>query len=143
MIAARTIVLLVAAACASAAQAGGETLRSQVAATLGGPATICRASNNRCPSSYNQIGEVCCLASPQSSSCASFGGGLQTGTFTCGRITVQCSAIPNISLCGPAEDSVALPPSTGITLPPSTIARSSRAFLPRSLFARCKTASLC
>jgi hypothetical protein len=114
MTAARAIVLLVAAACASAAQAGGETLREQVAATLGAT-TLCRkvgSQANPCPSGFDAISGVCCSASPWANSCESWGGGL-TGTFTCGTQIVQCSDFTSLPAC-----------PTG-TLPPSTLPTGS------------------
>ena len=95
MTAARAIVLLVAAACASAAQAGGETLREQVAATLGAT-TLCQA--NPCPSGLNALNGVCRGASPTVNTCVSIGGGL-TGTFTCGTQTVQCDDLTSLPVC--------------------------------------------
>jgi hypothetical protein len=103
MTAARAIVLLVAAACASAAQAGGETLREQVAATLGAT-TLCQASP--CPSGFNTVSGFCCGASPVLFNCISIGGSV-TGTLTCGTQIVQCSALTSLPVCS------TLPPSPG------------------------------
>jgi hypothetical protein len=102
MTAARAIVLVVAAACASAAQA--ETLREQVAATLD-VTTLCQASP--CPMGFNSpsgtgfdslINRVCCGAWPMINTCVS-NGGVLTGTFTCGTQIVQCGTLTSLPAC--------------------------------------------
>ena len=117
MTAARAIVLLVAAACASAAQA--ETLREQVAATLGAT-TLCQA--NPCPSGFNYAVNGVCCSGNAFNTCVTIGG-MVTGSFICGTENVQCTDLTSLPACsGPAPAPSARPSGTQCNLPPVLLA---------------------
>jgi hypothetical protein len=107
MTTARAIVLMTAAACAGAAQTGGENLRAQIAATLqqvnqglGGreSTTGCRTRKTICPDGFNATHGFCCNERPPKDRCYLDGKELR-GYIECGNVGnvahFQCSDIPD------------------------------------------------